>query len=89
LVNKGVTVLSCGTYSSFAITAGGQLYAWGKNKTGNLGLGLSQDIRVPTLVEGKLKGKHVTAVAPGALKFGYLLLSSHVLSNVSLETYFC
>jgi len=60
-----VTHISCGNGSEhmFAITASGQLFGWGFNQYGQLGLGHKFDkIFFPNRVEGALKDKRVVAV---------------------------
>eukprot|EP00092_Neocalanus_flemingeri_P033110 GFUD01036005.1.p1 GENE.GFUD01036005.1~~GFUD01036005.1.p1 ORF type:complete len:1046 (+),score=311.60 GFUD01036005.1:157-3294(+) len=47
-----VTAVAAGLYHSAALTAGGQLYTWGANAKGQLGLGRDTDmVFSPTLVE--------------------------------------
>jgi len=47
-----VTAVAAGLYHSAALTAGGQLYTWGANAKGQLGLGKNTDmVFSPTLVE--------------------------------------
>ncbi|CAB3385487.1 Hypothetical predicted protein [Cloeon dipterum] len=60
--------------SVFAICASGSLFAWGKNKRGELGLGTKEHTMVPTKVEGDLEGKRVVQVACGT--FHTLALTS-------------
>ena len=64
-MNRGCSSLVCGAYSSFAVTLDGALYAWGRNKAGNLGLGQGADVRAPTRVKGALRHARVKSVAAG------------------------
>lgn len=60
-----VTAVAAGTYHSCALTAAGQLYTWGSNREGQLGLGRSSDmVFSPTLVES-LAGIPLAGVACG------------------------
>jgi hypothetical protein len=47
-----VTQVICGRYHTLCVTATSQVYAWGRNSSGQLGLGDTADRRGPTLVEG-------------------------------------
>ncbi|KAL4443784.1 hypothetical protein ABPG75_011521 [Micractinium tetrahymenae] len=47
-----VTQVICGRYHTLCVTATSQVYAWGRNSSGQLGLGDTVDRRGPTLVEG-------------------------------------
>jgi ubiquitin-protein ligase E3 A len=47
-----VTQVICGRFHTLCVTATSQVYAWGRNGSGQLGLGDTQDRRGPTLVEG-------------------------------------
>lgn len=49
---------------SFAVTADGEVYAWGRNEKGQLGIGHAMDRKTPTLVEG-LKDKFIVQAACG------------------------
>ena len=60
-----VAAVSAGLYHSAALTAGGQLYTWGANSKGQLGLGTSSDmVFSPTLVSS-LAGVPLAGVACG------------------------
>lgn len=56
--------LACGGYHTVAITDKGEMYSWGWNHFGQLGLEGHEDIKVPTLVSA-LKKKKVVAVSCG------------------------
>jgi alpha-tubulin suppressor-like RCC1 family protein len=45
-----VTEISCGWNHSVVSTVGGQLWAWGRNQFGQLGVGHYENAYVPTLV---------------------------------------
>ena len=60
-----VTQVSAGMYHSCALTASGQLYTWGNNSKGQLGLGRNSDmVFSPSLVES-LTGVPVAGVTCG------------------------
>ena len=42
--------VTCGSYHSMCITVQGQLYAWGKNTKGQLGIGSIESTTIPVLV---------------------------------------
>ena len=50
---------------AIAHTDSGELFAWGDNMQGQLGLGDTERRTTPTLITA-LSGKHVTAIACGA-----------------------
>ncbi|KAH3765810.1 cell wall anchor protein [Pelomyxa schiedti] len=56
--------ISCGAFFSVAISSTGDLYSWGDNSTGQLGIGSKYKKSVPQLVAA-LQGKHVTDVTCG------------------------
>ena len=62
-----VTQVICGRFHTLCVTATSQVYAWGRNSSGQLGLGDTQDRRGPTLVEGlwALPVLQLAAGAPG------------------------
>eukprot|EP00268_Persea_americana_P052753 TRINITY_DN5926_c1_g1_i2.p1 TRINITY_DN5926_c1_g1~~TRINITY_DN5926_c1_g1_i2.p1 ORF type:complete len:427 (+),score=78.22 TRINITY_DN5926_c1_g1_i2:188-1468(+) len=44
--------IACGGYHTCVVTSGGDLYSWGSNENGCLGLGCADIVRIPTRVEG-------------------------------------
>ena len=58
-VNKGSSSAFC-----MAIDESGQVFAWGRNENGQLGLGNTKDVMVPTLVQ-ELTGYQVAEIATG------------------------
>lgn len=70
LSGKTITAFSAGDQHSIAVTSTGEVYAWGYNAYGQLGIGTNGsgvDKNVPTAVDmsGALNGMIVTAVAAG------------------------
>lgn len=57
--------IACGSTYSAAITAGGELYTWGRGNYGRLGHGGSEDQCAPVQVAA-LKGHKVIDVACGS-----------------------
>ncbi|DBA03258.1 TPA: hypothetical protein N0F65_011617 [Lagenidium giganteum] len=51
LSSQVVTRVACGLYHTVAVTAGGEVYAFGKNDYGQLGLGHTRNVKVPNLVK--------------------------------------
>lgn len=47
----GVTQLACGDTHTLAVTAGGQLFSFGRNQNGQLGVGTDKDSLAPVPVE--------------------------------------
>eukprot|EP00192_Tetraselmis_astigmatica_P009703 CAMPEP_0117664012 /NCGR_PEP_ID=MMETSP0804-20121206/8955_1 /TAXON_ID=1074897 /ORGANISM="Tetraselmis astigmatica, Strain CCMP880" /LENGTH=853 /DNA_ID=CAMNT_0005471141 /DNA_START=124 /DNA_END=2685 /DNA_ORIENTATION=- len=51
LAGKNVTRIAAGGYHVLAATGAGELYAWGSNRYGQLGLGHTNPVKVPTKVQ--------------------------------------
>lgn len=64
LRGKDIVFVACGGYHSAAITSKGELFTWGWNHFGQLGIENNQDQSVPTLVTA-LRGKKITWVSCG------------------------
>ena len=64
LQGKTAVYVAAGDNHTLCITADGSLFSWGDNSTGQLGVGDTENRRIPTLVTW-LQGKQVTHVAAG------------------------
>ena len=64
LLHTQVVDVACGQDYTMALTKEGEVYTFGKGKTGVLGLASLKKANQPTLVEG-LKGKRVTEMSAG------------------------
>ncbi|MEL6205182.1 MAG: Ig-like domain-containing protein, partial [Pseudomonadota bacterium] len=64
LDEEDIVLVENGNGNSFAVTATGELFAWGFNSTGQLGLGDEEERLTPTLVEA-LSDEVVVAVSSG------------------------
>ncbi|KAL4459784.1 hypothetical protein ABPG74_003310 [Tetrahymena malaccensis] len=51
LLNYQIQQISCGSDFSFALSTKGEVFSWGQNCKGQLGLGTNQNVQIPTLVE--------------------------------------
>ncbi|CAE8633475.1 unnamed protein product, partial [Polarella glacialis] len=60
-----VVAVACGEYSTVALLASGELFAWGANDLGQLGIGDTEPRKVPTRVAGAAHGVPFRAVAAG------------------------
>uniref|UniRef100_A0A7S0RRV6 RCC1-like domain-containing protein n=1 Tax=Chlamydomonas leiostraca TaxID=1034604 RepID=A0A7S0RRV6_9CHLO len=60
-----VAEVACGDTHTLVLTESGELYAFGRNQAGQLGLGHSEDQLTPQLV-GALSGQRVASIACGA-----------------------
>ncbi|KAG1690342.1 hypothetical protein DVH05_028222 [Phytophthora capsici] len=54
LSSQVVTKVACGLYHTVAVTSGGEVYAFGKNDYGQLGLGHARNMKVPALAKTAL-----------------------------------
>ncbi|XP_072190174.1 probable E3 ubiquitin-protein ligase HERC4 [Excalfactoria chinensis] len=80
LGNDTIVQIACGDHHSMALTRGGNLFTWGRNTHGQLGVG-SQDpfISKPRLVKG-LKGIPLAQIAAGGAHSVVVSLSGAVYS---------
>lgn len=51
LASQVIAKVACGLYHTVAVTTSGEVYAFGKNDYGQLGLGHARNVKVPTLVK--------------------------------------
>jgi len=65
LKGKRVVDIACGQQHSLAVTDNGEVYGWGLNVFGQLGLGDTKDRLVPAQLTG-LKDHFITSVACGS-----------------------
>ncbi|KAE9340025.1 hypothetical protein PF008_g11289 [Phytophthora fragariae] len=67
LSSQVITKVACGLYHTVAITSGGEVYSFGKNDYGQLGLGHARSMKVPTLVKTSLgeSDEKIVAVSCG------------------------
>lgn len=67
LAGKTITAVAAGDSHSLALSADGEVFAWGSNSFDQLGTQAWQDGTVPAAVDtrGALRGKTVTAIAAG------------------------
>ncbi len=64
---RNIIAIEAGCNHCFAVTSGGELYSWGRNLLGQLGLGDNVDKNTPQRVLGELASKRVIAVAAGTV----------------------
>ncbi|KAL7877120.1 hypothetical protein SRHO_G00037630 [Serrasalmus rhombeus] len=75
-----VVQIACGNFHSLALTKGGEVYAWGQNSYGQLGLGKAVALQVvPALVQA-LTGVPVIQISAGG---------AHTLALTSSAQVFC
>jgi alpha-tubulin suppressor-like RCC1 family protein len=75
LHNLGVTAISSGNYHTLALTAGGVVYGWGENSSGQLGDGTTTARSTPIVIPGLANtsmiaagGYHNLALTPAGIK---------------------
>ncbi|CAB3376988.1 Hypothetical predicted protein [Cloeon dipterum] len=78
LEHKRVVQVACGIDHTLALTSEGEVYAFGRNDTGQLGLGTTDDHWLPQKVCGLQDGRVVTSVACQALTSFALLQSGEI-----------
>ena len=75
LAGKALAKLCSGNRFVLALTEAGQVFSWGDNKFGQLGIGkIGHSMNMPVLIEGVLQGEHIIDVSCG--QFHVLLLSA-------------
>ncbi|KAF5898054.1 putative E3 ubiquitin-protein ligase HERC4, partial [Clarias magur] len=60
-----VVQVACGNFHSLALTKGGEVFSWGQNKYGQLGLGKSVELQPDPSLVRSLVGVPVTQIAAG------------------------
>ncbi|MFM2166724.1 MAG: hypothetical protein RIS79_1095 [Verrucomicrobiota bacterium] len=83
LSGKTVAAISAGTFSSYALTSDGDLFAWGTNTTGAVGDATTIDRDTPVAVDvsGVLAGQGITSIQAGYSSC--LVLAEPVVSTIS------
>ncbi|XP_037533808.1 probable E3 ubiquitin-protein ligase HERC4 [Nematolebias whitei] len=73
-----ITQISCGYWHSLALSKGSQIFSWGQNRSGQLGLGLSgQSIPTPQMIQS-LQGIPFAQISAGGAHSFALTLSGAV-----------
>ncbi|XP_065334397.1 RCC1 and BTB domain-containing protein 1-like [Cloeon dipterum] len=65
LATKTVVQVECADHFTIARTSDGQVFTWGLNDCGQLGLGHTTNVTSPSKVEGMLGGRFVSTIACG------------------------
>lgn len=90
-LGSGVVAIAGGDFSTCAILSGGALKCWGRNESGQLGIGTQVDALVPTLVTGLSSGVvNVSIHSYGAcavLQTGALKCWGYYLGDGDLDAY--
>ncbi|MCB9687780.1 MAG: fibronectin type III domain-containing protein [Alphaproteobacteria bacterium] len=78
MTSSGLRLIAAGAHSSFLVDADGDLYAWGRNDIGQLGLGNFSATYVPTQVQGisdvvavSSGGWHTLAITADGALYGW------------------
>ncbi|CAM8950983.1 unnamed protein product [Rhodiola kirilowii] len=84
--------VACGAYHTCVITGGGDLYAWGSNDNGCLGIGCTDVCHSPERVEGPILKSHVNKVSCGwkhtAAVSGAIKSISYLVNNDTYQCYY-
>ncbi|XP_077578799.1 RCC1 and BTB domain-containing protein 2 isoform X2 [Stigmatopora nigra] len=67
LQNKRISEVACGSHHTIALTAEGEVYAWGYNNSGQVGSGSTANQPTPRRVSSCLQSKVVVNIACGQL----------------------
>ncbi|XP_053088383.1 probable E3 ubiquitin-protein ligase HERC6 isoform X2 [Pangasianodon hypophthalmus] len=73
-----VVQVACGNFHSLALTKGGEVFSWGQNKYGQLGLGKSVDLQPEPALVRFLVGVPVIQISAGGAHTLALALSAQV-----------
>lgn len=80
LQEKTIIQITCGDYHSLALSKGGELFAWGQNLHGQLGVGIIlPSIQTPQIVE-QLSGVPLAQISAGKAHSMALSISGNVYS---------
>jgi len=66
LEGKRVAFVQVGDFHVIAITTDGEIFSWGSNQHGQLGLGHINNVETPTQVVGLPKGKRIVSIQAGS-----------------------
>ncbi|CAB3382843.1 Hypothetical predicted protein [Cloeon dipterum] len=80
LERKKVVQVACGRWHTLALTSKGEVFTFGFNKNGKLGVGDKQHKNLPTKVDGPLAGRFVTSIACQYVGSVALLTSGEVFA---------
>ena len=72
------TGVCCGPHHTVGLTINGSVYAWGRNRHGQLGVGDRKSHNAPMIVRGGLVGKRVIELGTGWAS-SYALTEDHAL----------
>ena len=86
LSDKQLSNIYCGFEHWLALTSGGQVYSWGHNELGQLGLGTVKPTNVPQLIE-ELADEVVVQLSCGAAYTMALTAEGQVLQSIVSELY--
>jgi alpha-tubulin suppressor-like RCC1 family protein len=78
-----------GYWSHYALDAQGQLWAWGYNNYGQLGVGSTSNVGIPTLVNGQGDLPANATVVDVAVGQGYYSYSRTLIKTSDGRVYFC
>ncbi len=76
--DRKVISIACGSYHSMALTETGQVYSWGLNKYGQLGIGNTLNKNSPTRIELNYQKYKITKISCGQ-KHSFILTESGIL----------
>uniref|UniRef100_A0A673UWZ9 HECT and RLD domain containing E3 ubiquitin protein ligase 5 n=2 Tax=Suricata suricatta TaxID=37032 RepID=A0A673UWZ9_SURSU len=80
LQEKSIIQITCGDYHSLALSKGGELFAWGQNLHGQLGIGsLSASVPTPQIVKN-LSGIPLVQISAGKAHSMALSMSGNIYS---------
>lgn len=65
LSTKVVVEVACGSHHSVVLTNEGEVYAWGQNKSGQIGSGMNTNQGSPRRVNSSIGGKFIIGIACG------------------------
>ncbi|BES95734.1 Hypothetical protein chromosome condensation (RCC1) and BTB (POZ) domain containing protein [Nesidiocoris tenuis] len=63
LTDKVVVEVACGSHHSVALTNEGEVFAWGQNKSGQVGSGMNPNQTAPRKVNSAIGGKFIIGIA--------------------------
>ena len=84
-----VVQVACGSHHSLALTSDGDVFAWGYNNCGQIGLGITANQTTPRRVQTNIGGKTCIRIACGQTSSMALTNNGEVRGSGKLLLYYC
>ena len=79
-----IAAVACGDAHTLVVTEGGELFSFGRNQNGQLGVGTTEDGLSPQRVVAGLEREHVSSIACGSEHSVIATNSGQVTNHVTM-----